>query len=79
MSEITDIEIKKMTKEQNYIRGYQDGRKDLIEKITGKINGVYGVFLQCIPKDEILDELLDTIDKEKAESEGKTIEENGNM
>lgn len=28
MSEINDVEIKKMTKEQNYLRGYSDGRAD---------------------------------------------------
>ena len=32
MSEITDVEIKKMTKEQNYLRGYSDGRADAIDE-----------------------------------------------
>lgn len=34
MSEINDIEIKKMTKEQNYLRGYSDARADTIKEVS---------------------------------------------
>lgn len=33
MSEISEIEIKSMTKEQNYMRGYEDGKSDILEKL----------------------------------------------
>ena len=33
MSEITEIEIKSMTKEQNYMRGYWDGKSDILGEI----------------------------------------------
>lgn len=32
MSEISEIEIKSMTKEQNYMRGYKDGKSDILKK-----------------------------------------------
>lgn len=38
MSEITDIEIKKMTKEQNYLRGYADCKADMIRKAEAKMH-----------------------------------------
>jgi hypothetical protein len=37
MSEISEIEIKSMTKEQNYMRGYEDGRADALDKIRAEI------------------------------------------
>lgn len=37
MSEITEIEIKSMSKEQNYIRGYEDGKSDVLDKIRAEI------------------------------------------
>lgn len=33
MSEISETEIKAMTKEQNYLRGYTDGKSDVLDKI----------------------------------------------
>ena len=33
MSEISEIEIKSMTKEQNYMRGYRDGKSDVLGEI----------------------------------------------
>lgn len=33
MSEITESEVKSMTKEQNYMRGYEDGKSDVLDKI----------------------------------------------
>ena len=37
MSEISEIEIKSMTKEQNYMRGYEDGKSDVLDKIKDEI------------------------------------------
>ena len=37
MSEISENEIKSMTKEQNYMRGYEDGRADILDKIRAEI------------------------------------------
>ena len=41
MSEISEFEIHKLTKEQNYIRGYQDCKADMLkifENIKAEIN-----------------------------------------
>lgn len=40
MSEISEIEIKSMTKEQNYIRGYKDGKNDVLDKIRAEIEAL---------------------------------------
>ena len=37
MSEITETEIKSMAKEQNYLRGYADGKSDVLEDIREDI------------------------------------------
>ena len=37
MSEISETEIKTMTKEQNYMRGYKDGKSDVLDKISAEI------------------------------------------
>ena len=37
MSEISEIEIKSMTKEQNYMRGYEDGKSDTLDNIKAEI------------------------------------------
>ena len=37
MSEISASEIKSMTKEQNYMRGYRDGKSDVLDKIRAEI------------------------------------------
>jgi len=41
MSEISETEIKAMTKEQNYIRGYKDGKSDVLDKIMKEIKEIY--------------------------------------
>lgn len=38
MSEISETEIKAMTKEQNYIRGYKDGKSDVLNEIRAEID-----------------------------------------
>lgn len=37
VSEISETEIKAMTKEQNYMRGYKDGKSDILDKIRAEI------------------------------------------
>ena len=37
MSVITETDIKKMTKEQNYMRGYRDGMSDTLDKIRAEL------------------------------------------
>jgi len=37
VSEISEIEIKSMTKEQNYLRGYSDGKSDVLGKLETDI------------------------------------------
>ena len=39
MSEISESEIKSMTKEQNYMRGYEDGKSDMFDNIRTEIHG----------------------------------------
>lgn len=40
MSEISEIELKRMTKEQCYMRGYTDGKVDALDKIRAEIDGI---------------------------------------
>ena len=76
MSEITETEIKSMTKEQNYMRGYKDGKSDVLDKIRTEIKEWYWqADKQALAKDPcVVDAMIDlfirTIDKYKAESEG---------
>lgn len=37
MSEISEIELKKLTKDQCYISGYADGKRDILNKIRNDI------------------------------------------
>jgi hypothetical protein len=85
MSERTEIEIKSMTKEQNYMCGYRDGKSDVLDKIRAEIETKYGQCDICEyfedydyeendiseyrPIGDIAD-ILQMIDKYKAESEG---------
>lgn len=41
MSEISEIEIKSMTKEQNYMRGYENGKSDVLDIIEAEIESKY--------------------------------------
>lgn len=73
MSEISEIEIKSMTKEQNYMRGYEDGKSDVLDKISTEIDQLPsyvakfagGDFAIHIDKEKV----LQIIDKYRAESE----------
>jgi len=71
MSEISEIEIKSMTKEQNYIRGYKDGKNDVLEKIRAEITAIaingqvdeHTAFIRT--GEQVKQMVLDIIDKQK--------------
>lgn len=60
MSEISETEIKAMTKEQNYLRGYKDGKSDVLDMIRAEIMSKDG-----------LEEALEIIDKYKRKVRNK--------
>lgn len=73
MSEISEAEIKSMTKEQNYMRGYKDGKSDVLDKIRAEIVKKH---LSIVEKNDFdngrtygYEEVIEIIDKYKAESE----------
>ena len=69
MSEVSETEIKSMTKEQNYLRGYRDGKSDVLDKIRAEIDQItdtMGVsYNQYVSKIDV----LQIIDKYKEEAE----------
>ena len=72
MSEISETQIKSMTKEQNYMRGYEDGKFDVLDKLRAEIKGMTPTYHN--PDWSITDlvpisEVLKILDKYKAESE----------
>lgn len=86
MSEISETEIKSMTKEQNYFRGYKDGKSDVLDKIRAEIADYGSIWVEYKitgRKDKDIERLvsdvlkqakeqvLNVIDKYIAESEGK--------
>jgi len=80
MSEISETEIKSMTKEQNYIRGYKDGKSDVLDKIRAEIGKSKTEHeMQLAERDikgrllvsHIYCDIVSIIDKYKAESEDK--------
>lgn len=60
MSEISETEIYSMTKEQNYMRGYKDGKNYVLDKIRAEIEDLR--FGQPLRK-FVVDECLEIIDK----------------
>lgn len=66
MSEITEIEIKAMSKEQNYLRGYSDGKTDTLDKIKGYVDHIRNTGMG---KKKSLDFIEKYIEWLKAESE----------
>ena len=73
MSEISETEIKAMTKEQNYMRGYKDGKSDVLGKIRAEIDDLevyYDNDYFCGNKDAMYkrNEVLQIIDKYQAEA-----------
>ena len=83
MTEISETKIKSMTKEQNYMRGYKDGKNDVLDKIRAEIESnmesIIGKYDSSIPKfnmpsyrierNKVRKECISIIDKYKAESE----------
>lgn len=70
MSEISEIEIESMTKEQNYMRGYKDGKSDALDKIRAEVEQMdfdFGDFYDNT--DSIVEMILQVIDKYKTGSE----------
>ena len=68
MSEISEIEIESMTKEQNYMRGYKDGKSDVLDKIRAEVEQMdfdFGDFYDNT--DSIVEMVLQVIDKCKTE------------
>ena len=76
MSEISETEIKSMSKEQNYMRGYKDGKSDVLDQIRAEIEKklIKRPWLNFNAgereRNDAFLEVLDIIDKYKAESEG---------
>lgn len=70
MSEISETEIKSMTKEQNYLRGYADAKSDVLDMIRAEIESDWQ--LKKYPSSPFscgLRRAIEIIDKYKAESE----------
>ena len=66
MSEISKTEIYSMTKEQNYMRGYKDGKSDTLDKIRGEIEQItdtmgvsYNQYVSKIDVLQIIDKYKD--------------------
>ena len=75
MSEISETKIKSMTKEQNYMSGYRDGKSDAIDRIGAEIDqkikkrpGLNHSRSERDRNDAFL-EVLDIIDKYRKEQE----------
>jgi len=69
MSEISETEIKSMTKEQNYMRGYEDGKSDVLDKIRAEIDRQEKWLLQAGYTAYNVDIAFDAIKAVIAESE----------
>lgn len=70
MSEISETEIKSMTKEQNYMRGYKDGKSDVLDKMRAEIKETKNnPWFNMVSKETILEVIIEIIDKYKTESE----------
>jgi hypothetical protein len=76
MSERTETEIKSMTKEQNYMCGYRDGKSDVLGKIRAEIENHCGLAMEnhckyCSYCNCLMGvrEILEIIDKHRTESE----------
>ena len=71
MSEISEIEIKSMTKEQNYMRGYEDGKSDVLDNLRAEIEEIeingHIRDVECFSAG--INTVLNVIDKYRAESE----------
>ena len=71
MKEISEIEIKAMSKEQNYLRGYADGKSDILDKIRNEIEKQEKWLLQAGYNAYNVDIAFSSIKSVLAESEDK--------
>ena len=71
MTEISETEIKSMTKEQNYMRGYEDGKSDVLDKIRTEIDRQQKWLLHAGYTAYNVDIALDAIKSVVAERSGK--------
>jgi hypothetical protein len=76
MSERSETEIKSMTKEQNYMCGYRDGKSDVLDKLRAEIEEHCGLAKEnhcryCSYCNNLMGvrEILEIIDKYKGETE----------
>ena len=84
MSERTELEIKSMTKEQNYMCGYRDGKSDVLDKLRAEIaeyGSICAEYKMTCRSDKDIEQLvtdvlkqakkqvLEVIDKYRGESE----------
>ena len=72
MSEISENEIKSMSKEQNYMCGYEDGKADILDKLRAEIEDIAFDWQEIDGEHESfmvvdLNDALRIIDKYKAE------------
>ena len=71
MSEISESEIKSMTKEQNYMREYENGKSDVLDKIRVKIEGwqvdIHDNEYDADEHDFVFERIFEIIDEYKAE------------
>ena len=67
MSEISETEIKAMTKEQNYMRGYKDGKSDVLDKISAEIKERIANEPMTSFREDGLREALEVVEKYKKE------------
>lgn len=71
MSEILEVEINSMTKEQNYMRGYKDGKLDVLYEIRAEIEEERKGYPPSADEYKTINKVLQIIDKYKTESEDK--------
>lgn len=71
MSKISESEIYSMTKEQNYMRGYGDGKSDVLNKIRAEIERQQKWLLHAGYTAYTVDIALDAIKSAVAESEDR--------
>ena len=68
MSEISESEIKSMTKEQNYMRGYENGKSDVLDSIRAEVESMdfdFGDYYDHTST--IIEMMCEVIDKYKPE------------
>ena len=67
MKEISEIEIKAMSKEQNYLSGYADGRSDMLDQIRAEIQAMADIEwnTQVGSISQGLEDAIEIIDKYK--------------